>query len=122
MFYLHSFWSLSHNPDFFEADSGFAVEEPKNSSIHILVFIYKHLDGKINKGSFFDKHFANYQSEKNSYIAHYYIKSRNLKKAVYTRNTAKFYNRGHVYEWYIEDLNKGKIEENSNISPIDFMN
>lgn len=42
LFYLHSFWSLCHNPDFFfEVDSGFAVQEPKNSSIHILVFISK---------------------------------------------------------------------------------
>lgn len=38
LFYLYSFWSLSHNPDFFWADSS---EELKNSSIHILVFISK---------------------------------------------------------------------------------
>lgn len=85
-------------------------------------FIYKNSDATTDVGSFFEEHFANYQSQKNSYIAHYYIKTRHLKKAVYTRASAKYYNRGHVYEWYIEDLNNGKIEEASRISPEAFMN
>ena len=72
------------------------------------LFIYQHSDGNnAPPGHFFEEHFAHYSmgDSANTWY-HFYIKERQ-QKVSYTSKTAKFYNRGHVYEWYMEDLNKG---------------
>ena len=73
-------------------------------------FIYQHSSGSTNEGVFWKSpNFAGYGT---SSIAHYFI-SQNT-GAFYTSSTAKYYNRGHVYEWYLSDINQ---LNNSNYNP-----
>lgn len=74
------------------------------------LFFYKHTKAEraISEGHFFSTNFAHYNTGKT--WAHFYIENIiHQKNAVYTSQTAKFYNRGHVYEWYLEDLNNENI-------------
>lgn len=94
---------------------------PQSENDHSLkeTFIYQHSKKNQSTGHFFDKNFAHYPAQ-NSYMYHFYINERK-KDIIYNRQTAKFYNRGHVYEWYLDDLNKDLVKGNANINPVSFM-
>ena len=86
-----------------------------------ITFLYQHTKrNNLEKGHFFDdNHFAHYKA-RNTYIYNFYVETRQ-KNFVYTKETAKFYNRGHVYEWYLDDLNKEQIKSNQEVDPVAFM-
>lgn len=69
-------------------------------------FFYNSTEGR-KIGHFFSDNFAHYKA--GNTWAHYYIEDIIKENAEYTSETAKFYNRGHVYEWYLEDLNNESI-------------
>lgn len=67
------------------------------------VFLYQHSRGGTpDQGVFWKSpNFAGYGTNS---IAHYFIPNNNGN--FYTADTAKYYNKGHVYEWYLADINK----------------
>ena len=85
-------------------------------------FIYYHSNKtkEKNQGHFFEKHFAHYVTLSSS-LAYFFLEQPKSKSIAYYRKSAKFYNRGHVYEWYIEDLNKKDLSNRKYIDPVAFM-
>ena len=86
-------------------------------------FVYQHTKGDhVSQGDFFNIHgqegFAHYKTQA---TYHFYIKQKQIQKSFYTKQNAKFYNEGHVYEWFLDDINNDVIKENKKVQMYSFM-
>ena len=82
-------------------------------------FIYEREDEQKISGYFFHKYFAYYKASSTDSPTYFFIEE---KAKIYNASNAKHYNRGHVYEWYIEDINNNRINGNqSTINAVAFM-
>lgn len=73
-------------------------------------FIYVHGNGDKNgpdNSGFWQEHFAAYRAKG---VQHYFIENRQKRSIVYNAASAKYYNRGHVYEKYLSDINSKKLD------------